>query len=77
MNFSQKNPFYLLAVWVENKLRNKLGTGWVHLGSQHDWRRAAENAALRRRVNRVLSDKEKLRRAMTPAPPSPRNNRSV
>jgi hypothetical protein len=71
---SDTNPAYRLAVWVENQLRHRLEQRGELLGEQSNWRRAAEQATIRRRV---LSEREKLVRAMTPARHGPTGNRTA
>lgn len=70
--FSKTNPIYLLAVKAESLLREKLGGRPEHRGNQLRWRMLAEH-------RRVVSDREKVRRAMTPAihgPASPGGGRT-
>lgn len=69
--YSETNPAYRLAVWVENTLRHKMEERGEVLEEQSNWRRAAEQAAQRRRI---MSEREKLVRAMTPAKHGPRGN---
>ena len=64
ITFSKTNLVYLLAVKAENLLRERLLVRPEHRRNQFRWRLAAEQAASHRRR---LSDREKLRRAMTPA----------